>query len=192
MTRAAKILTVASFLGFISLGLFGPIYAIFVRQIGGDVLEAGTAYGIFSLVSGLFVFFVGRSDFFKRRLRPMAVVGYMLFTIGNAGYLVIQNTLQLFVVQIVLGIAGGILEPSWDGLFSANLTEERAAHFWATWAGMQNIATGIGALAGGVLVALYSFKFLFIVMLILNICMTIVSFQLLKPNDIQTQKVLSQ
>lgn len=189
MTRTAKILTIASFLGHITIGLFGPIYAIFVRQIGGDVLEAGVAYGIFSLVSGLFVFSVGRSEFFKKRLRQMAVLGYILFTIGNAGYLVIQNPMQLFIVQIILGIAGGILEPSWDGLFSANLTEERAAHFWATWAGMQNIATGIGALVGGALVAFYSFKLLFVVMLILNIFMTIVAFQVLKPGNMKAQKV---
>ncbi len=183
MTKTAKILTFASFLGHISIGLLGPIYAIFVRQIGGDVLEAGFAYGIFSLISGLFIFLVGRSDFFKKRLRQMAVFGYVLFTLGNGGYLLIQNPFQLFIVQIILGIAGGILEPSWDGLFSANLTEERAAHFWATWASVQNIAIGIGALAGGIIVALYSFAFLFITMLIINVIMTIVSFSILKKDS---------
>jgi MFS family permease len=184
MTRTARILIAASFLGFMSLGLFGPIYAIFVQKIGGDVLEAGVAYGIFSIVSGLFVFFVGRRDFFKKRLRQMAVLGYVLFTVGNAGYLVIQNPTQLFFVQIILGIAGGILEPSWDGLFSANLTEERAAHFWATWAGMQNIATGIGALAGGILVAVYSFRVLFLVILVLNIIATAIAFRVLKADNV--------
>lgn len=185
MTRTAKTLTLASFLGHITIGLFGPIYAIFVMEIGGDVLEAGVAYGIFSLVSGLFVFFVGRSTFFKKRLRQMAVFGYVLFTLGNGGYLLIQNPFQLFIVQIILGIAGGILEPSWDGLFSANLTEERAAHSWATWAGIQNIAIGVGALAGGLIVALYSFKLLFMVMFVINIIMTIVSLSILKHDKVE-------
>ncbi len=46
----------------------------------------------------------------------MIVLGYVLFTLGNAGYLVVQNPQQLFIVQLFLGIAGGILEPSWDGV----------------------------------------------------------------------------
>ena len=90
-----------------------------------------------------------------------------------------------------MGIAGGILEPSWDGLFSANLSEERAAHFWATWAGMQNIATGIGAIAGGALVAAYSFKLLFLVILVLNIIATAIAFRVLKADNMQAQKVKS-
>jgi MFS family permease len=183
MNKTNKILLLASFLGFITLGLFGPIYAIFVKKIGGDVLEAGIAYGLFSIVSGIFVFSIGRLDFFKQNLRQAVFIGFLLFTLGNGGFLFVSRPLHLFIVQIILGVAGGILEPSWDGLFSKDLTEQKAAQFWSTWAGARDVATGIGAMAGGVIVAAYSFHLLFLVMLSLNITATLVSFLLVKKGS---------
>ncbi len=180
MSRVNRILILATFFGFIGVGLFGPIYAIFVKQIGGDVLEAGTAYALFSIISGIFIFLIGTRDFFKKHLRGWVVFGYFLYTAGNAGYLLVQTPLHLFMVQIVLGIAGGILEPSWDGLFSANLSEETAAEFWAKWAGVRDIAVGIGAFLGGVLVAMYSFQMLFIILTIVTLAAAITSLALLK------------
>lgn len=33
--------------------MLGPFYAMFVEKIGGDMLEAGTAFGIFAFVAGI-------------------------------------------------------------------------------------------------------------------------------------------
>lgn len=180
MSRANRILILATFFGFIGVGLFGPIYAIFVKQIGGDVLEAGMAYALFSIISGIFIFLIGSRDFFKKHLRGWVVAGYFLYTAGNAGYLLVGNPMQLFAVQIILGIAGGILEPSWDGIFSANLNEETAAEFWSKWAGVRDISIGIGAIFGGILVAIYSFQVLFIVLTIVTLAAAVTSLALLK------------
>ena len=49
MKRDPKILLKASLLGFFALGLLTPIYAIFVQNIGGDILDAGIAYALFSI-----------------------------------------------------------------------------------------------------------------------------------------------
>ena len=43
MKRKLKILLMASALLMLAGGLFGPIYAVFVEQIGGDLLTAGGA-----------------------------------------------------------------------------------------------------------------------------------------------------
>ncbi len=185
MNKINKILITISFLGFIPIGLIGPIYAIFVKNIGGDLLEIGITYGIFSIISGIFVFTVGRLDSFKKRLRQMVFLGFLILTIAEGCYLVVQNPWQLFMVQILLGIGSGILEPSWDGLFSANLSEEKAASFWSVWAGARDIATGLGAILGGVIVAVFSFKFLFIIMLFFNTAATLISLQLLMKKNKQ-------
>ncbi len=65
MSQTNRILLITSYIGFLTVGLFGPLYAIFVKKIGGDVLEAGVAYGLFSIVSGAFIFTAGRTNFFK-------------------------------------------------------------------------------------------------------------------------------
>lgn len=172
MPKLNKILLLASFLGFIAIGLFGPLYAIYVKNIGGDILDAGVAYGLFSLVSGIFILSLGRSTFFRKNLRLAVVIGFLLFTIGYAGYFFVTKPLHLFIVQIILGIGGGITEPSWDALFSTGLTAERSAQFWANWAGARDLALGAGALAGGIIVTVFSFTALFLTILVLNIAAT--------------------
>jgi MFS family permease len=76
MTRTARILLAASFLALFPLGLLGPIYAIFVKDIGGDVLEAGASFAIFSILSGIFIFLLGRWKFFQKHLNTFVVIGY--------------------------------------------------------------------------------------------------------------------
>ena len=53
MSKALKILLVTS--GFVLLAdaMIGPIYAIFVEQVGGNILTASTACAIYSIVVGL-------------------------------------------------------------------------------------------------------------------------------------------
>ena len=183
MDKIAKILLSASFIALFPLGLLGPIYAIFVKNIGGDLLETGLSYGLFAITSGIFVIFLGKSNLFKKNLRTMVFFGYLLLTFGEAGYLLVQNATHLFIIQIIVGVAGGILEPSWDGLFSSNLTEERATSLWSLWAGGRDIITGIGAFAGAAIVSAYSFTALFTIMTVFNIAATIVSFRLLSVRN---------
>ncbi len=180
MTQSAKILLITFMFASFAGELFGPIYAIFVKQIGGDLLEAGAAYAVFMIVSGIFIFTVGRSKFFLSRLRPMVVVGYGLLTLGDLGYLLVDTPLKLFIVQIIFGIAGGILEPSWDAIYAAGLDEIKAASHWSLWAGLRNLVAGAAAFAGGVIVTAYSFNTLFIIMAIFNLIALTIIFKILK------------
>ncbi|MBI4087277.1 MAG: MFS transporter [Candidatus Liptonbacteria bacterium] len=183
MSKTNRLLLATSYIGFLTVGLFGPIYAIFVKKIGGDILEAGASYGLFAIVSGIMILTLGRTTFFQKNLRLLVVIGFGLFTVGDLAYLFIQNPPQLFILQIFLGISEGFLEPAWDGLFSANLTEEQSVRFWAIWAGGKDIAMGAGALAGGALVAAYSFTALFILLALLNAAGTIIVSRILWVKD---------
>ena len=84
------------------------------------------------------------------------------------------------MVQIILGVAIGILEPSWDGIYSANLSEEKSASYWSLWAGSRNLVTGLAAFAGAGIVVAFSFKALFLVMLVFNIIALSVASRILK------------
>lgn len=180
LSRDAKILLFCNFLGHFALGLLGPIYAIFVQHVGGDILEAGIAYAIYSISIGIFVFLFGTSKFFADRIRQMVVVGYSFLALGSLGYIFVQNTVQLFIIQIILGVAIGILDPSWSGIFSANMSEKKASKSWAIWSGSTNIVIGIAAILGGLIVTQFSFKTLFIIMFIFNIASAILSIRILK------------
>lgn len=182
MKKEALILLRANFLAIFAMGLFGPLYAIFVQEIGGDILDVGIAYAIFSIATGLFVLIVGTSKLFSSNIRFMVVFGYVLWTIGYAGYFFVQNPVHLFFVQIVLGIAGGILEPSWDSVYAAELGEAEASFHWSLWSGGQSLITGAAAFLGSFIVAHYSFGLLFMIMFVFNLLSAIVSLGVLKKN----------
>lgn len=162
-------LLTASLLALFPTGLLLPVYAVFVKNVGGDVLDAGIAYGLFSITAGVFVFFVAKMSLFKYQLRRMVVIGYTLLALGELSYFFITTPSQLFMAQIVVGIAAGILDPSWDSLYSMSKSESEALHSWSLWSSGQRIVTGFGAIVGTVVIGYYSFSVLFSLMLVANL-----------------------
>jgi sugar phosphate permease len=179
MTRLSKTLLTASFLGLFPAGLLLPIYALYVAGIGGDMLDAGIAYGLFALCSGVFILLVSSTRFFRNNLRLMVVIGFVLVAIGQAGYFFIATPLHLFIAQIIIGIAEGILDPAWDSLFSTDKSQSEATHLWSRWSAGRHIVTGLGAIAGAMIVTAYSFTLLFSIMLVCNLLAVFVSLRLL-------------
>lgn len=145
-------------------GLFTPIYAIFVQDIGGNVLAAGIASSIFAITSGIFIYSLGRVRYFISHVPLFISIGYALLAIGMFGYLLVDTPQKLFLLEVLFGIAVGILEPSWDGLYSSRLSAHEATRAWSTYTGLQSIGTGVSALLGGFIVASFSFKVLFLMM----------------------------
>jgi uncharacterized membrane protein len=62
MNRILKTLLFADSFSILALGMFGPIYAIFVERIGGYILDAGGAYAAFAIASGVFIFLISRRE----------------------------------------------------------------------------------------------------------------------------------
>lgn len=180
MSGTAKLLLISSMFAHFAFEMLAPIYAIFVKKIGGDILEVGSAYGLFMITSGIFIFTIGRSKFFANNLRLAAVCSYVLLTIGAFGYLFVENPAELFIVQIILGIATGVLEPSWDALYAAHLDEKEASRRWSFWAGGQRFVAGAGAFIGAAVVATFSFTALFAIMVAFNAIATVIVLNILR------------
>ncbi|PIP24842.1 MAG: hypothetical protein COX34_02005 [Candidatus Nealsonbacteria bacterium CG23_combo_of_CG06-09_8_20_14_all_36_12] len=62
MPLALKILLLTDGLFLLAAAMLGPIYAIFVEEIGGDILTAGTSFAIFALVMGTLILIIGRIE----------------------------------------------------------------------------------------------------------------------------------
>ena len=58
--RPLKILLSTNALIFIASAMFGPIYALFVEGIGGDILDASLAGAIFALSAGTVTLLSGK------------------------------------------------------------------------------------------------------------------------------------
>lgn len=180
MKRELKLLLVISALFTLAAELFGPIYAVFVEQIGGDLLTAGGAYAAFAIATGVLIFFVGKWEDHVKHMEKLIVVSYLLNVVGFAGYLMIRAPVDLFIVQVVFGIATAVNVPAFDGMYSRFLDKGRYASEWGLWESQYYIVVAVAAVAGGYLAEVYGFMMLFQVMLGISVMGFLVSLLLLK------------
>jgi len=180
MKNTLKILLWSSVFLNLSAGLFGPIYAIFVEQIGGDLLTAGGAYAGFSISLGVLVYFLGKWEDKIKRQENLVILGRFLTLIGTAGYLIIKAPIHLFAVQITLGIAQALTIPAFDSLYSKNLQKGKFASQWGSWEAMTSIAIGIAAILGGLIAKEFGFRLLFIIMTVIALIALIIALLLRK------------
>lgn len=180
MNNRCKILLKASMSASFAMGLLAPLYALFVQKVGGSVLDIGFAYAIFAILTGLFIMIMGNSGFFMKHVRKMVPIGYALMTIAYINYIFVKNPTQLFISQAILGIATGMLEPSWDAVFSEKLSEKQEIKNWTMWSGSINIILGISAIIGSLIISNYSFKVLFILMSVFAAISAIISLGVLR------------
>jgi MFS family permease len=159
----------------LAAGLFGPIYAVFVEEIGGDLLTAGSAYSAFAIAAGILIFFISRWEDHVKHQEKLVVAGYALSCLGFLGYLLIREPWHLFVVQVIFGLGEAINTPAYDGLYSKHLDRGKFASEWGLWDSMYYITIGISAAIGGFLASLYGFRFLFVIMFFVSVIGLIIS-----------------
>lgn len=177
-------LFLAMFSFFVLSGaMLGPIYAIFVKELGGDILAAGSAWAIFMIVSGVGIFFMGRlQDKFKSN-KNFIILGYLFTSLAYLGYFFISNIIQLFLVQVLLGIGEMIVVPARDSFYTKYLDKKKMASQWAAWESLWFIIAGIAALVGALIADRFGFKVLFMVMFGLSIIGLIIATRLKDKND---------
>jgi len=179
MKRELKILISASLACNFAFGLLGPIYAIFVENIGGDILTAGYTWAIYSISLGVATFIFSRFED-KLPKEKMIVLGYGLLSFGHLGYYFVQNATHLFMVQIYMGLSLALIDPIWSAYFTIKTDRRREAAEWGDWGAGTNIAIGIAAVVGSYIAHQFGFKSLFLIMFVIGLISTGISYLLLK------------
>jgi MFS family permease len=180
MKKELKVLLWASGFMMLAGGLFGPIYAVFVEEIGGDVLTAGGAYSAFALSAGVLIFFLSKWEDHHKHAEKLVIAGYVLALMGTLGYLFVKTPMHLFVVQIIFGIGEAIGTPAYDGIYSRNLDKGKYISEWGAWESMAWIIQGISAAVGGLIAAVFGFQVLFGIMAGLSLTGLLISIRMLR------------
>ncbi|MBW2977162.1 MFS transporter [Candidatus Woesearchaeota archaeon] len=169
MKRWLKVLLTADFFALLAIGMITPIYAIFVEEIGGDILDASGAWALFAITSGILMYLIGKWEDRGKHYAGMLFFGYLLRSFAFLGYFFVQNTMQLFGVQIILGLSVAVTNPSYDALYSKCLQKGKYAAQWGAWEAMNMIVEAVAALIGGAIASYFGFKALFAVMFLSGI-----------------------
>ena len=180
MQKELKIILVSSTLLNLAAGLFGPLYAAFVEEIGGGLVVTGASYAVYTTASGFLVFFISRWEDHVKHQEKLVIFGRGLVALAFFGYLLISKPIHLFIVQGVLGIAFAVSAPALQSIYSKHLDDGKYASQWGLWEALIGIAAGIAALAGGFVAEVYGFRVLFWFMFLFSVASLLYSFRLLR------------
>lgn len=144
--------------------MLGPIYAIFVERVGGDLMDASIAGGIFAFVAGITTLLSGKYSDHMKQSELAVSLGYVIMGIGFLLYLWVESTLFLFVVQGIIGLGEAIYSPAFDATYSRHLTVSRSGMQWGAWESINYFTTAAGAIIGGIIATAFGFQALFVAM----------------------------
>lgn len=162
--RPIRILLATNSLILIAGAMLGPIYAVFVQRIGGDLLDASYAFGVYYLAAGITTFISGKYADKLKENELIVVWGYVIMALGFFGYIFVSSVWALLIVQVVIGMGEAIYSPAFDALYSKHLDGRKSGRAWGTWESINYFTTALGAVVGGVLVTYFGFNVMFVVM----------------------------
>lgn len=160
-------------------GLFAPFYAVFVEEIGGGAFVAGSSYSIYAVAAGLLILASSKLENEMFDTQKLVVLGYILSTVGFFGYLFVEEPIQMFAIQAIVGLATAVRSPAFDEVYSQNLDEGKYAYEWGIWESMYWIVSGLSALIAGYIIQNHGFNTLFTIMGTMSLIGVIVSLNLL-------------
>lgn len=161
-----RILVLAFSLSVFSEGILLPVYAVFVQKVGGDILDAGLAMGIFLLTQGLFTILVHRYHWnYAQRIQLMAG-GWLVWVIGISLYLAISSVWMLFLTQVLTAIGNAVADPIFDTELASHTDKSREEFEWGFFEGGNDIVSGIAAIVGGLVVSIYGFRTMIYLMIV--------------------------
>lgn len=162
--KALRILLFTNFLILVSGAMLGPIYALFVEEIGGNLLDASITGGLFALAAGIVSLFSGRLTDKTKNPKKIVIIGYLLIAGGFFSYSIVNSILCLFAIQLIIGAGEALYSPAFDALYSKHLVKTKRGREWGAWESMNYFSIAIGAIVGGLVVNAFGFKSVFYIM----------------------------
>jgi len=169
MRFGLKLMLVLEAFFMFSGGLFGPIYAVFVEQIGGSILDVGFAAFAFLLSTGVLVYAISKWENRIKHQEKMYLLGYSLTALGYFAYTFVTNRIELFMVQVFLGIAQAIYIPVRDSLYTKFLQKGQETFQWGHWEAENFIVPAVAAMVGSIIVSTFNFRALFFIMSLIGL-----------------------
>ena len=168
INHVIRTLILSDFYFNMGLGLFGPIFAIFVtNQIAGGSIEVvGFAAGITQLFKVILQIPIAKyldknhgeyDDFYSM------ILGGALISLAPFLYLVADKVYHLYFIQALYGVGLAFLVPPWYAIFSRHLDKLHENIEWSFESVSIGIATAASAAIGGIVANRFGFQTVFIV-----------------------------
>lgn len=139
-------------------GVILPIYAIFVQKIGGDILDAGYALGIFLITMGVLTALVHRVRWSGHARIILMILGWAIWLVGIGCYLFVTNITTLFIAQFLTAVGNAIADPAFEIELIEHTDVSLKEYEWGLFDGSKDVMNGVAAVVGGIIVATFGFR----------------------------------
>ena len=145
--------------------IFTPFYVTYVRSIEGSFILAGSSLAFLSILTGVFVFFIGKIEMRYLHKRNLMALGYAFRGAAFIALAVSSSSFGLLGGLVLMSIGTAISLPAFDVLYTRNVSGVTDSS--VDWANLQSLAylvTGLAALAGTFLIEQFGFREIFIML----------------------------
>ncbi len=178
--KALRILLITNGLVMVAGAMLGPIYAFFVKEIGGNLLDASLTGAFFALGAGITTLIAGKIADKSKRDEWIVAIGYAIMGFGFLTYMFVNSIWFLFGVQLLIGFAEAFYSPAFDSLYTRHTTKTKVGREWGVWEATNYFSLAGGAGIGGLIVTYFGFNTMFIVMAVLCFMSAVYIFHLHK------------
>jgi MFS family permease len=170
--KKERTLLFANNLWYLSEGMLGPLFGVYCERFHSSPLDISWIWAAYLISVGIVIIGLGYlSDFINKE--KLLVLGYALQALFTFGYILVNTKMQLALLQIGLGLSGGISSTTWYVLYARYENRSHEGLTWGLANGLSSIYTGIAMLVGGFIIAVSSFDVIFIIMGIIQCIATI-------------------
>lgn len=166
--------TVSDVIVTTGLGLFGPIFAVFILEKLSvnhalEIIGIGTSIYLFTRSIGQIPLAMiidkipGEMDDFK-----ILITGMALFAIVPIFYLFMTEAWHLYLIQFFFGIASAMVYPTWYAIFTRHIDKGKEGIEWGAYQTMVDMGGAISAPVGAYIAATYGFGSVFIIASIMS------------------------
>lgn len=149
-------------------GLIGPVFAIFIANsiAGGTEMTAGVAAGLFlftrSVVQIPIANFAdkhkGERDDFKLLITFNLIAGLIPLL-----YLIVSSELQLYFVQVILGLCSAFTFPTFTALYTRHVDKDKVGTEWSIYYTFNDLSVAFFSAIGGIVALKFGFHTLIII-----------------------------
>lgn len=149
-------------------GLFGPLYAIFLTGMGGNVLNVGIASAIFFATSSVVTYFMSRWKEHHKSKETLYIIGYFISAWAFLFYMLVGDVFQLYILQALQGIGLALSVPTKKAIYLEH-NQKSPTKRWTYLETLSHAAFAVASLTGSYVAYVQGFKTLFIFVFMLLI-----------------------
>lgn len=171
VNKIIRVLIISDFFLNCGWGLLGPVFSIFLVQniATGSMAEGAKVAGFAALFywasKSLCQIPIGRyldKNHGEKDDFLFMVIGTFLTGLVPFGFLISSLPWHIYICQILHGIGMAMSLPSWLAIFTRHIDKGKEAFEWSMESTSIGIGAGITGAIGGMMVALFGFKIVFI------------------------------